>query len=190
MKRAVLLLCAVGSVASATTLLALDVDALTSSSDAVVRGRVVSATPRWTRDHLRIVTDTVVEVSETWRGAASGRITVMQPGGEVGEVGQRVESVATFKPGEEVVLFLEARGDRFTVAGLAQGRFVVERSSDGAATFARQDQCGDLELRDRATGQAVGAAPVALTVEALKRRVLRLAPAEPTLPAGPVKVAP
>jgi hypothetical protein len=173
----------------ATTLLSLDVAGLARSSDVVVRGKVVSVAPRWTKDHGRIITDTEVDVTEAWKGAPSKRITVMQPGGEIGEVGQRVEGVATFKPGEEVVVFLEARGDRFTMAGMAQGRFVVERSSDGTASFARQDQCADLYLVEAATRQAVSPAPLALSVDALKKQVLALAPAESTGPA-PVKVAP
>jgi hypothetical protein len=166
--------------AFATTMLSLNVDGLATAADSVVRGKVVSVVPRWTQDHARIITDTTIEVSETWKGAASKQVVVMQPGGEIGEVGQHVEGIAQFTPGEDVVLFLEARGtERFTVAGMAQGRFRVERLSDGT-TQARQDQCGDLYLVDSATKQPVSRPPLAMPIETLKQRVRVLLPAEPT----------
>lgn len=172
MKRGILLICMLAASAWATTLLALDVNGLSKSSDVVVRGRVVSVSPRWTKDHARIVTDTELEVSESWKGAPSKRIVVMQPGGEIGEVGQHVEGIAAFKAGEEVVLFLEARGERFTVAGMAQGRFIVERSADGASMIARQDQCNELYLVDPSSRQAVSRTPISLEVGALKKLVV------------------
>jgi hypothetical protein len=179
MRRTLLALCAVGSAAYATTLLALDLNALTTQADVVVRGRVVRVAARWTKDHARIVTDTELAVTETWKGAPTRHLTVMQPGGEVGDLGQLVEGVAKFKVGEEVVLFLEARGDRFTVAGMAQGRFLIESPTNGQPSIARQDQCDDLYLLSQRTRQAVSPAPLALTVEALKQQVVVLAPSAP-----------
>jgi hypothetical protein len=172
MKRWVISACALLSAyASATTMVALDVDALSQTADAVVRGKVVSVTARWTSDHTRIITDTVLEVSEAWKGAPKRLITVMQPGGEVGEVGQKVEGIATFQVAEEVVLFLETRGERFTVTGMAQGRFRVERSSDGLATYVRQDQAADLFLIDPASHQPTARAPMVFALDAARKQV-------------------
>jgi len=161
--------------AQATTMLALDLDALAGSADAVVRARVVKVTPRWTRDGGRIVTDVELAVTETWKGGVARTIVVMQPGGVVGDLGQHVEGAATFAPGEEVVLFLEARGDRFTVSGMAQGRFKVEASSDGTAVYARQDQAGALRLLDPATRQEVAQAPLSLSLPAMRKQVAQAA---------------
>jgi hypothetical protein len=184
MKRWVISVCALLSAsASATTMVALEVDALSANSDAVVQGKVVSVTARWTSDHTRIITDTVLEVSEAWKGAPKHLITVMQPGGEVGEVGQKVEGIASFQVAEEVVLFLEARGERFTVAGMAQGRFRVERSSDGLATYTRQDQAAELFLIDPASHQPSARPPLVFALEALKKQV-QLAPAAAARPKG------
>ncbi|MGZ6163676.1 MAG: hypothetical protein ACXWLS_10130, partial [Myxococcaceae bacterium] len=44
-----------------------------------------------------------VEVLETWKGSAAGRLTVVQPGGEVDGIGQRVTGVAQLAQGEELV---------------------------------------------------------------------------------------
>lgn len=77
--------------AQATTLLALDLDRLTSASDVVVRASVVRVQARWTSDHARIVSDVELQVHEAWKGAPARRVVVVLPGGAVGEVGQRRE---------------------------------------------------------------------------------------------------
>jgi hypothetical protein len=141
-------------------------------------------TPRWTRDGGRIVTDVELTVAETWKGAVPRTVVVMQPGGEVGELAQYVEGAATFAVGEEVVLFLEARGTRYTVAGMAQGRLKVERGASGTSASARQDQCAQLRLLDPGTGGEVAPAPLALTVDALRARVRAAPTAQKPLPRG------
>ena len=183
----------IAAAASATTLLAEDVRSLTKSSATVVRGTVKSVEPRWTKDRARIMTDVVLVVSETWKGAPQQTVTLMQPGGVIGEIGQRVHGTATFSPGEEVVVFLEARGDRFLLAGMVQGKFKVERSSDGKSLFARQELENEALLVDPLTRQPVTPAPLALPLDTLRSQVLAAAgaqaPNEPTQP-GPVKVTP
>ncbi len=192
--RTLLLFMALGAaLANATTLLALDVPALTKGSSVVVRATVRSVAARWTQDGGRIMTDAVLEVTEPWKGAAGKQLTVMQPGGVVGEIGQMVHGTAKFTVGEDVVVFLEPRGDRFLLTGMLQGKFKVETSSDGKAVFARQASEGDALLVDPATRQAVHPAAVVMPIETLRAQVLAAsgarAPVEPTMP-GPVKVTP
>jgi len=170
---------ALAPAAFATTMLEQDVDALTKSADAVVRARVLSSQARWTSDHARIVTDTELEVLDAWKGRPAARVVVMQPGGIVGELGQKVDGAAKFQPGEEVVLFLEARGDRFTVAGMAQGAFHLARSTDGKTVFARQ-ALDEALLLDPITRQPVSGAKTVLTLEQLKSRVAAVLAAPPT----------
>lgn len=194
MFRKLLLLTALGAaLAHATTLLALDVPALTKGSSAVVRATVRSVDARWTKDGGRIMTDVVLEVTEPWKGTPGKRITVMQPGGVVGEIGQMVHGSAKFTVGEDVVVFLEPRGDRFLLTGMIQGKFKVETSSDGQAVFARQEAESDALLIDPATRQPVHPAAVMLPIDTLRAQVLAasgaVAPVEPTRPA-PVKVTP
>ena len=177
----------------ATTLLALDVPALTKGSSVVARAKVLSVGARWTKDGGRIMTDAVLEVTEPWKGTPSKQVTVMQPGGVVGEVGQLVHGTAKFTVGEDVVVFLEPRGDRFLLTGMLQGKFKVERSSDSKAVFARQELEGDAMLVDPATGQAVTPNATVLPLDTLRAQVLAAAgtkaPTEPVAP-GPVKVTP
>jgi hypothetical protein len=165
-----------------------DVPALTKSSTVVARAKVISSQPRWTSDGARIVTDTTLELLEPWKGAPGKRLTVMQPGGVVGEVGQKVAGAARFQVGEEVVVFLEPRGERFSVAGMTQGVFHVQRSSDGKSAFARQDLEEALVL-DAVTRQPLSGAQTVLTLEQLKAQVAQVVasdaspdPASPRLP--------
>ena len=178
--RTLLVLAILGAtVVQATTLLALDVPALTKGSSVVARATVRSVGARWTKDGGRIMTAAVLEV--------------MQPGGVVGEVGQLVHGTAKFTVGEDVVVFLEPRGDRFLLTGMLQGKFKVERSSDGKAVFARQELEGDAMLVDPATRQAVAPNATVLPLDTLRAQVLAAAgtkaPTEPAAP-GPVKVTP
>lgn len=180
-------------VAQATTLLALDVPGLTQASSLVVRAKVKSVASRWTKDGGRIMTDAVMDVSETWKGAPTNQITVMQQGGVVGDVGQLVHGTVSFKPGDEVVVFLEPRGDRYLMTGMMQGRFKVETSSDGKWTYARQEFDGQALFVDPSTHQPVSLGVVALPIDTLRAQVLAAsgatAPQEQTRP-GPVKVTP
>ncbi len=106
---------------------AVSVEDLARTSDAVVRGRVLSTSARWTEG--RIQTYAEVEVAASLRGAAPARVTVVTPGGVVGELGQRVDGAATFSAGEQVVLFLSRPGrDGWRVSEMGQGKFTVEGS--------------------------------------------------------------
>ncbi len=109
----------------ASTAVQMDLPALTAAASDVVEARVVSSTASWTGDHRRIVTHVVVEVGEAWKGTASGRITVVQPGGERDGIGQHVSGVARLASGERVVLFLERSGPYHRVVGLAQGVYRI-----------------------------------------------------------------
>ena len=192
--RTLLLLATLGAaLANATTLLALDVAALTKGSSVVARATVKSSEARWTKDGGRIMTDVVLEVTEPWKGSPGKQVIVMQPGGVVGDVGQLVHGTAHFSAGEDVVVFLEPRGDRFLLTGMLQGKFRVQTSSDGKAVFARQELEGEALLVDPATRQAVNPSAVVLPLDTLRTQVLAAAgaraPGEPTTP-GPVKVTP
>ena len=125
---ATLALLALAAPARAALAVPATVEDLARSSEAVVRGRVLGARAHWSSDRLRIFTTTEVEVASTWRGTAPARVQVVVPGGIVGDLGQRVDGMATFTAGEEVVLFLARSGGvgPYRVAGSAQGKFTVQ----------------------------------------------------------------
>ena len=158
--------------AAATSMLYQDVASLTQSSDAVVHGKVTKTESRWSGDHKRIVPDVWVDVAEFLKGKGNKTVVVQQPGGEVDGIGQRVSGLASFSEGEEVVLFLERQGtERYRLAGMAQGKFRVERSSDKTATFVVPESVGDAELIDPQTRQPAQADNRPMELSALRAKV-------------------
>jgi hypothetical protein len=109
--------------ATASLVLALDLGELTARADRVIVAEVLSVKSSWDRRHKRIYSTIEVSVAETWKGevAPRARLTIVQPGGSVGEIEMRVHGVPTFTVGERSVLFLRgaAVGE---VVGLGQGR--------------------------------------------------------------------
>lgn len=177
--------------AEASTVLYRDVPALARGSDAIVIGQVVRAQSRWTADRRRIVTDIEIRVDETLKGEGRATLLVRQPGGVVGDVGQRVDGLAGFEVGEEVVLFLERRpDDSFLIAGLSQGKFQVVRSSDGKGVYAVPDPAVKAaRVLDPDTLQERTVTPRTWALDELRAEVRRAlqtpAPVEPE-PADPV----
>jgi hypothetical protein len=158
--------------ALATTLLFQDLPTKARQADVVVQGTVVSSEARWSGDGRRIFTDTVIAVAETWKGEAPARVTVRQPGGVVAEIGQRVDGVASFRDGEEVVLFLEARpGGAFLLHGMAQGKYRIERPGDGGPPTAVPEATGEALLVDPVTRQRQVVSAEVLELAALRRAV-------------------
>ncbi len=112
----------------ATTVMELTFEDMAQRSMLVVHGTVQSS-KAVQRDDGSIWTLTALNVNERFKGAAISKVTVKQPGGEVGALGQRVAGAATFSAGDEVVLFLEPAIDEknvFVVMGLAAGKVNLE----------------------------------------------------------------
>lgn len=141
------------------------VEDLARESDAVVRGKVARTTARWSKSGRRIFTFAEVDVASVLRGSAPARTTVVVPGGVVDGIGQRVDGMATFSEGEEVVLFLNRTdGPEYRVRGLGQGKFSVSKGE------ARPDLSGiTFERRPSLRASERRAEPMA--VVELERRV-------------------
>jgi len=173
-----------GLSASATTMLRADLPELARTADTIVHGTVRRVESRWSGDGRRIVTDVEIQVSEALKGQASGSVLVTQPGGRVGDIGQKVSGLASFTPGEEVVLFLERRGpEAFRVAGMAQGKYQVQRSEDGTRVLAVPESTEDVHLVDPDTRQATASSARTLSLVELKasiRTALQQSPAKST----------
>lgn len=165
--------------AAATSMLKADLPQLSQEADAVVRGTVRRVQSRWSGDGRRIVTDVELEVAETLKGTPPRTLVIVQPGGRVGDIGQRVSGLASFTPGEEVVVFLDRRGpDAFAVRGMAQGKYRVQRPGSGAAPLAVPEPTGDARLVDPATGAEVASTRRPVSLESL-RGTVRAAAARP-----------
>jgi hypothetical protein len=127
-------LVAVAQSAQATTMIPLDLKALTERADRVVYATVESTEAHWTSSHDAIYTDVKLRVQRSFKGAAQPGelVTVRREGGTVGTIGMKVFGAPQFTPGEEVVVFVEPRGGANWVVGMAQGKLRVITRADGA----------------------------------------------------------
>jgi hypothetical protein len=125
------------TLAGATVVVHETIDDMARRVPFIVHGRVVRSVAGWDEDKSRIWTWTEVAVVETIKGKPAPLVLVKQPGGEVGPIGQQVAGAATFREGEEVVLFLEPAPDEagvFRPSGLSAGKvsFVEWRGRSAA----------------------------------------------------------
>jgi hypothetical protein len=145
---------------------------LAQSADTIVQGTVRRMESRWSGDGRRIVTDVEIQVVEAFKGQAGGSVLITQPGGRVGDIAQKVNGLASFTPGEEVVLFLVRAGPQaFRVAGMAQGKYKVQRSADGTQVLAVPEPTGDTLLVDPNTRQPTTSSPRSLSLTELKASI-------------------
>jgi len=124
-----------------------DVESLAAAADAVVYGQVVRRSSAWAPGGGQIFTTVVLRPIETWKGASAGEVSVLVPGGELGELSQMVQGAAAFNDAEEVVVFLHRRAPgTYGVERLALGKFVVGAPA-GSLKRAHRDRRGLTCLR-------------------------------------------
>ncbi len=120
--------------ASATTVIPLSVENLTSVSSHVVEARAISSSNQWNAAHTLISTYTTFQVERILKGAAPSILVVRQLGGTLDGTTEKVPGVRHWKIGEQAVLFLrpgETRDGSFEVTGLIQGNFLIYRGLAG-----------------------------------------------------------
>jgi len=101
---------------------------LSKTADIVAVGKVTGTKSEWDQNKTRIFTLVTLQVSEYVKGGEGNSLTITTPGGEVGDVGELYTHVPTFRPNEEVVVFLEKEAPgRYRVAGGDQGKYNIEK---------------------------------------------------------------
>jgi len=124
--------------ARATTLERMTLERLTHSAQAIARAQCLENSTAW--DAGEIWTSTSFKVKEVWKGSLSERFSVRLLGGRVGNITSTVTGIPRFRPGEEVVIFLETtpRGD-LSVVSWQQGSFRVRRNAYSGVETVTQD---------------------------------------------------
>src|SRR5262249_37672818 len=151
----------------------LDTRGLTHESSDIVIGTVGEQQARWNDAHTMILTDVVIHVSQSLKGAGGADLTLTQVGGELDGMRYSIPGSPVFRRNEEVLLFAwRDRLGRPQVDGLAQGKFEIERD---AATGARvvQRATPGLAIQDV---KSLAAAPLGrraprLSLDALIREI-------------------
>ncbi|MGH9722064.1 MAG: hypothetical protein ACRD8O_17790 [Bryobacteraceae bacterium] len=166
-------LCLAATAASvkATTLTRASLDDLIEKSTAIVRGRVVSATPAVRGSS--IYTAVRVQVIERWKGSQEGQVEVVVPGGTVGGMRETVTGAPELTAGAEYVLFLWT-GPRNRVTqllGLSQGVLDLITNAKGETLVVRSPV--DATLVDPSSGKQVRQEPVQMRLSDFSTRVAR-----------------
>jgi hypothetical protein len=144
----------------ASLVLALDLPTLVTRADHVAVVEVASVKANWDANHEQILSTIDLVVVESWKGddAPASHITVVQPGGTVGDLTQTVHGMTRFVVGERAVVFLAGRPERANVVGMAQGKRLVRRDAGtGRMVVHAPDRAGATFLR---TTPASSTAPV------------------------------
>jgi hypothetical protein len=142
------------SPADGSVLQGLALEELAAEADRIVLGRVLFSESFLKRDG-QIWTWHRIEVEREIRGSAPDEreVIVETMGGQLGEIGMRVEGEATFRLGERVVVFAHGGGPyaAFRTVGMGQGVMRVRREN-GVDTV-RQSREGLLLVRRDARGR-------------------------------------
>lgn len=122
--------------AGATMVLPSSIQKMTTSSDAIVVGRVASQSAA--TESGKIFTNVVVDVTEWYKSAGVSRpstITLKIPGGTSGGYTMHVDLAPAFGDGEEVLLFLKKSGTAYVPYALSYGVCRIKSSGDGLTTL-------------------------------------------------------
>jgi hypothetical protein len=132
----------------------LELEELTAEADRIVLGRVLFSESFQRRDG-QIWTWHRIEVEREIRGNApdEDEVIVETLGGQIGEIGMRVEGEASFQVGERVLVFVHGGGPytAFRTVGMGQGVMRVRREK-GVETV-RQSREGLMLVRRDAEGR-------------------------------------
>jgi hypothetical protein len=96
-------------------MLEMSLEELTSGADAIIVGQVLHRKSQWNLEKTNIYTTIVISPHERLKGNAhSGNITIVVPGGTIGETTVEVTDVPDFSIGEKVVIFASQLTDKQT----------------------------------------------------------------------------
>lgn len=111
--------------AGATITRAVSFDQKVENAASILVGRCVRQESRWDDAHKWILTYSTFQVEKSMKGGGTGEVTIVTPGGRVGDVAQEVVGVPRFREGDEHVLFVRNSQVGPTVLYLEQGAYRV-----------------------------------------------------------------
>ena len=130
-----------------------------ADSDAVVRGRVESNQSFWNERHTKVFTRVRIAVDQTYKGAGTATLELVQLGGTVGTMKVTAHGAPTWKIGEEVLVFAERdNAGAYRVSGLSQGKFRIVRDAKTGEAFVVAPQPEETRLLGAPAGPGLRAA--------------------------------
>lgn len=133
--------------ATATVMTELSLEDLTDEADAIVYGVVERSQVRvkleQSETHGRRATPetvTTIRVYEWIKGAEqSQRVTIVEPFGRWEGGARHAAGLPSYRPTEEVIVFLGRNGATYRTSNLVQGKFVVRRGVRGVPSTVGRD---------------------------------------------------
>ena len=105
-----------------------EIKILSEKSDIILTGKVTKQTSSWNENKTRIYTHATIQVDDYIKGN-NGRnsVSVIYPGGEVGDIGELYSHMPRFEKNEEVLLFLkkDTKNTSFKVVNGEDGKISV-----------------------------------------------------------------
>ncbi len=166
----------------ASLVLALDTTELTKRADHIAVADVLSVQSAWDQAHKKIFTTIELSVVESWKGGAqpASHLTVVQPGGAVGDIAMTVFGMPQFTPGERLLVFLRGTTGAAGVVGMAQGKLPMTRdAASGKWTVGVASSAG-LE-RVQLKGKTAASTPLATphSLDEMRGQVQQILKAQP-----------
>jgi hypothetical protein len=83
-----------------------EISDLSKGADVIIKGKVINQKSEWTTRKSAIYTRVTIHVDEYIKGnSLQNTITIIHPGGEIGDIGELYTHVPAFSDGENVLLF-------------------------------------------------------------------------------------
>ena len=117
--------------AEATLMQAASFDEKVENANAIVYGKVVRQETRWDPEHRWILTYTTLQVERSLKGVTPPEVTIVTPGGKVGDVRQDTIGMPEFKVGEENAVFVRNTRLGPTVLYFDQGAYAIAKDTRG-----------------------------------------------------------
>jgi hypothetical protein len=142
--------------ADATLVKTASFDDKVDNAAAIVLGKVVKQESRFDASHRWILTYTTFRIEKSYKGLPGQQeITVVTPGGQVGDIHQETVGVPDFTEGGEHVVFVRNSSEGPTVLYFDQGTYDVKNDERGRRIVA--PVASDAVHVDTQRGQAVQA---------------------------------
>ncbi len=116
---------------AASVVVPADLRELSREALAIAHGTVKAVEARWAdAGRKRVETFVAIEVTQYLKGDLGSVVILRVPGGEIGRYRSVMAGAPTFQTGDEVVVFLGARGPSYPfLLGLSQGLYRVGRDA-------------------------------------------------------------
>jgi hypothetical protein len=166
----------------ASLVMALDTTELTKRADHIAVADVLSVQSAWDQSHKKIFTTIELSVVESWKGGAkqASHITVVQPGGTVGDISMTVFGMSQFTPGESTLVFLPGTTAAEGVVGMAQGKRPKSRdSSIGKWTVGAASSAGLERVQPKGAAAAPAEVQGPRSLDEMRGQVQQILKAQP-----------